>query len=465
MGHYEAYSQSEETSKVDVNVEGLPDSLTHISPFSDVDSIKQLDSFEEKYGQTFSKDELKFQALQFLSTNDSLKNSQAYRKIDSLRNLKAYRSADSLYKKTEVFYKSLQGVELTDEEIKNRTSTFLSNNDTLINFVSNSLTTEKQQNFIDEKKNKYEKMNKGLVTLKSLNSETAIDSLSKIKDSRKFRETLRREGIDMGVVDRRTRFIGKAKKKFDDLTFVNSAEQIGANNVTNWPLNPDYYKSRLFGYYDYYTDSAQSIVDSVQYQMHPPRLNASVLERGSKDQMDSIKNLVADKAWLKINKSSLDEGIDEVKLRQKEFSVNKPDYFEVIIGISNNDPDRIVFTPSLAYEIVKNLDFGLGIEATLNIKSFENTVLGYKGLLRYKPEKSFIYGQAESVSYIPSLSFTGENQSNNSEYQHSLNVGIGMLYGLGESLSLNSMVMYRVEKSEYSLNNSPFIFRLGINLQ
>ncbi|MEQ6118629.1 hypothetical protein [Reichenbachiella sp. MALMAid0571] len=458
-----SFAQIKSDIDINVNRENPQDSLSH--NLKGLNTLKNNQAFRITENGSLSEEELKNKGFQYLSSNDSLKNIGMYKKIDSLKENELYQSADSLYDRTSKFYRSLQGVELSDEELKKRTNDFLSDNDSLINLVEKLTTTGEQGEVIGKKREKYNRMSASLNTIKSFDKEQAFDTLNKIKDSRKFRETLRREGIDMGIVDNRTRSIGKAKRKFDELTFTSvSNKNISNNNISNWPLTPDYYKSRLFGYYNYYSDSVQNLLDSVQFQLQPPSLDTSVMERGSKGKLDSLKALAISKAWLKMDKTKIDDGLDEVKLGQKEAFLKKPDYAELIIGISNNDSDHLTLTPSLAYEVAKDVDFGFGVEATLNIKTFSNTILGYKGLLRYKPEKSFVYFQAESISYIPSISFTSESQRKQSQgYEHSLNVGLGVLYGLGAGININSMILYRVEKARYSFNDSPIVFRLGIN--
>lgn len=447
--------------------ESVIEELTSNIDKKDVNYGKLRDSIEHKYKLPFSMQDLKMLNQSLDLENVSNKGIKGYSKdnktldqiSDSLSRLDFIKKVESFKQDKEWLYESLRNQGRSQDDLKNTVETLLGKHEPLINELStDNEELDTYSAFKDSINHKY-KISTSIQQMEMLHSNGNLEKVNK-EDLNKLASGKTKARLERDSED-------KLKKElptdFDQLGFAPNHSFTSIDNYGNWPLDTPLESSKLMSYYDYYSDTLMHKVDSIQSVAYVPSTKFDHVEGLEDAAMDSIKNIVNDKEWLKVGKTKVDEGLAKVDIKTNNLLALKPDYTELIIGFDKDNPNKLSLTPNIAYELFQGFNAGVGLELNFDLKNTDNFLLGYKGFARYKPEKSIFYCQLESVLYYSELPTPDNGQSNRS-FDNSIDAGVGILYKVGRHISLNGIILYNVKKSGFPLDDSPLSMRLGISL-
>lgn len=381
------------------------------------------------------------------------------------------------YQEAKKIYDTVNGKNFTEDELRNAGMNLLERNDSIIynrkdiihsngnKTLNDSLTNysgkadEKIDQLLESDRavrlrQKADSLDENLTKYEHLDKRQQVDSLSKLPSNQKTKKVKEIANYK------------KKAEKYERIRYMKSDELLSSSNIKDWPIEKEYDASHLSSYYEQYSDSVEQKNGELIRQLQPPVVNAEVLKDLGKEQLDSIREASVEKTKVKIKQSKVGKKIDRLNIKEKKSFFDKPDYSELIVGFDQTNSDRLTLTPSIAYELTKDLFFGVGLEVAMDFKAMENSILGYKAVMRYNPEPSVLYFQIENISYFSKISYLSkETGAMKSSYEQALNLGIGSEYALGRHISINSAVLYKLIKTENSRDSSPIIIRLGFTFK
>jgi len=364
------------------------------------------------------KDSLKF---------DSPEKFESYERLlkDSITSL-IRKSKDELINKDSIQYL----VEGKKEEVINQADEVILENETLLNDQKSKipLRSSSMKDSVDSFKKKH-------VTY----IETAKEIQSESQQLKREFESVRRAELNANakkIESEASNFKSPFKNKYKD-SFLKEFRQV-KDSLDTVKIMFESKEKSLFKEYQNPVASFQNFKKEDLLKLDS-LLGKSSYKEKIKNQSDSVKTLVF----------------------KKRGFLKSGNFKDLIIGIPDFRSKSFSFSPNIGFNLHKNLAGGIGLQLNAQIEKNE-WVLGYKSFLRYSPLENY-YLQVESTHFFNGISNLTPSEENNVEnHRAALSAGIGGIYKLTSKINFNLQVLYQVIGSELSLNNSPFIFRVGI---
>lgn len=180
--------------------------------------------------------------------------------------------------------------------------------------------------------------------------------------------------------------------------------------------------------------------------------------------MDSARKAGPALKGLLQKEERLGEGFKKVAFSSKPKFWDRT-YLEGVVGLDPHTARIRNISPALGYYLHPKTSFGLGPSINFgNPKDAATSALGNRSFLKHEFLQRKAYLQAENLAHLNKIGKPGREKAGLNKIDHSLYVGAGYLLSVSNALSLNVLMLYKVNQSPHSAREAgPFSVRLGMS--